>query len=159
MLASSLIVAGATACVAFAMASTRRGGSVADADAAPVSLVAGVAIVVPVSLLGGCDDGAVSCCCSENGVNGKVGVAGVLCSCAEACCIYPTPPPAGVNETIENNGAVNTVKIRKSPVAAEAIINTKRRFSFSKLAYIFWIYCNKSALFKQIANWSLPTHV
>ena len=42
MFASNLIVAGANACVAFAMASTLRGGSDDEEDAAaPVSLVGG----------------------------------------------------------------------------------------------------------------------
>lgn len=94
MFASNLIVAGATACVAFAMASTLRGGSVADDVSSvtvppSVSLVAGVAVaVVPVVLPIPSSSGTASCCCcSENGVNGKVcgsGVEDVLSSCAEA---------------------------------------------------------------------------
>jgi hypothetical protein len=92
MFASNLIVAGATACVAFAMASTLRGGSVADdvSSVTPpsVSLVAGVAVdVVPVVLPIPSSSGTASCCCcSENGVNGKVcgrGGEDVLSSCAE----------------------------------------------------------------------------
>lgn len=92
MFASSLIVAGATACVAFAMASTLRGGSVADdvSSVTPpsVSLVASVAVtVVPVVLSIPSSSGTASCCCSENGVNGKVCGSGgedLLSSCAEA---------------------------------------------------------------------------
>ena len=74
------------------MASTLRGGSVADdvSSVTPsVSLVAGVAVVVvPVVLPIPSSSGTASCCCcSENGVNGKVGGSGgqdVLSSCAEA---------------------------------------------------------------------------
>ena len=92
MLASNLMVAGATACVAFGMISAIRGGSVADAGSSvtapiPVSLVAGVAVVVVPVVLPVPSSGTASCCCSENGVNGKVGGSGgedVLSSCAEA---------------------------------------------------------------------------
>src|SRR5215210_1940222 len=91
------------------MASTLRGGSVADdvSSVTPpsVSLVAGVAVVVvPVVLPIPSSSGTASCCCSENGVNGKVGGSGgedVLSSCAEA--------NGGVIGDVSNGGVIGDV--------------------------------------------------